>query len=170
MSNRFLKQLSKWPDYISTGMHGLAASMMFIMVFLATGDVVGRALFNRPIPGVPEIIKVSLVFICFLLLPEATRSLHHIRSEILVDRMSPAWARRMAMVRFFLGAVIMIGIAVATWDKMIEAWKIWEYEGEGTIRIPMFPVRAAILICSSLGAFFSLRLLRKTLKGSHVKP
>jgi TRAP-type C4-dicarboxylate transport system permease small subunit len=170
MSNRFLKQLSRWPDYISTGMHGLAAIMMFIMVFLATADVVGRTLFNHPITGVPEIIKVSLVFICFLLLPEATAKLHHIRSTILADRLNPVWSRRLAIVRFSLGALLLTGIAVATWDKMIEAWKIWEYEGEGTIRIPMFPVRATILICASLAALFSLRHLFQALKGFHGKP
>ena len=169
MRNRFLKQLSQLLDYISTGMHGLAAIMMFVMVFLATGDVVGRSLFNRPITGVTEIIKVSLVFICFLLLPECTAKLRHIRSEILVDRLSPAWSRRLAIVRFSLGALLCIGIAVATWDKMIEAWKIWEYEGEGTIRVPMFPVRATILICASLAAFFSLKHLRQALKGFREK-
>ena len=170
MWTRLLRQLPRWPDKIAAGMHALAAIWMFFLIFITTTDVVGRAVLNIPLPGIPEIIKVSLVVICFLLLPEATRGMHHIRSEILVDRLSPFWARILAIVRFLLGTLLLIGIAAATWDKMIKAWKIWEYEGEGIIRVPVAPVRTVILICSVLAAFFSFRLLRRVIKGIHGKP
>lgn len=170
MWNLLLKQVSRWLDDVAAGMHALAAILMFFLIFITTSDVLGRVVLNIPLPGIPEIIKVSLVLICFLLLPEATRGMHHIRSEILVDRLSPYWARLLAIVRFLLGTLLLIGIAVATWDKMIKAWKIWEYEGEGIIRVPVAPVRTVILISCVLAAFFSFRLLRQVLKGIHGKP
>ncbi|MEW6667224.1 MAG: TRAP transporter small permease [Thermodesulfobacteriota bacterium] len=164
------KQLSRWLDGIAAGMHALAAILMFFLIFITTSDVVGRVILNIPLPGIPEVIKVSLVLICFLLLPEATRGTHHIRSAILVDRLRPFWARLLAVVRFSLGTLLLIGIAVATWDKMIKAWKIWEYEGEGVIRVPVAPVRTVILISCVLAAVFSFRLLRQVIKGNHGKP
>jgi TRAP-type C4-dicarboxylate transport system permease small subunit len=166
MDNRLMRYMSAALDKLSIGMHALASLWMFFLIFLTTCDVGGRVLLNRPIPGVPELIKVSLVFICFLLLPEATVKMRHIRSDVLVKRLSPQTARVLAAVRFVLGTLILIAIALGTWDKMIEAWKIWEYEGEGTIRVPMAPVRTTILACSLLAAFFSVRLFRKTLKAS----
>ncbi len=72
--------------------------------------------------------------------------------------------RLLAIVRFLLGTLLLTGIAVATWDKMIEAWKIWEYEGEGTIRMPMAPVRTTIFICSVIAAILYFRLLGKVFK------
>ena len=145
-------------------MHALASAWMFLLMFLTTCDVIGRVFFNHPIPGVPELIKVSLVFICFLLLPEATNKMRHIRSDVLVKRLGSCTSNILSIIRFLLGMLLLVAIAIGTWDKMIEAWKIWEYEGEGTIRVPMAPVRTTIMICSILAAFFSLRLLRMALK------
>jgi TRAP-type C4-dicarboxylate transport system permease small subunit len=170
MGNGILRLLSGALDKLSIGMHALASLWMFFLIFLTTCDVAGRVLFNRPIPGVPEIIKVSLVFICFLLLPEATGKMRHIRSDVLVKRLGSSTASILTVIRFLLGTLLLIGIAIGTWDKMIEAWKIWEYEGEGTIRVPMAPVRTTILVCSLLAAFFSIRLLRKALKKLPRRP
>ena len=156
-------------DKVSIGMHGLASIWMFFLIFLTTCDVGGRVIFNHPIPGVTELIKASLVFICFLLLPEATLKMRHIRSDVLLSRMGPSTNRVLSVVRFFLFTVLLIMIAIGTWDKMIQAWQIWEYEGEGTIRVPMAPVRTTILICSLLAAFFSFRLFRKALAGKLEK-
>lgn len=170
MDKGIFRLLSKALDNVSVGMHALASLWMFFLMFLTTCDVGGRVLLNHPIPGVPEIIKASLVFICFLLLPEATGKMRHIRSDVLVKRLGSSATSILAVIRFLLGTLLLTGIAIGTWDKMIEAWKIWEYEGEGTIRVPMAPLRTTILVCALLAAFFSVRLLRKTLKEFPKEP
>ena len=164
MESSFLKKLDYWLDRVSIYMHALASIWMFFLIFIITCDVGGRVLLNRPIPGVPEVIKASLVFIAFLLLPEATSKMRHIRSDVMANRLGPSLTRMLAIVRFLLGMLLLTGIAVATWDKMIEAWKIWEYEGEGTIRVPMAPVRTTIFICSAIAAVLYFRLLGKVFK------
>jgi TRAP-type C4-dicarboxylate transport system permease small subunit len=164
MERSFLKKLDYWLDRVSIYMHALASIWMFFLIFIITCDVAGRVLLNRPIPGVPEVIKASLVFIAFLLLPEATGKMRHIRSDVMANRLGPSLTRMLAIVRFLLGMLLLTGIAAATWDKMIEAWKIWEYEGEGTIRVPMAPVRTTIFICSAIAAVLYFRLLGKVFK------
>ena len=164
MESFFLKKLDYWLDRVSIYMHALASIWMFFLIFIITCDVGGRVLLNHPIPGIPEVIKASLVFICFLLLPEATGKMRHIRSDVMANRLGPSLTRMLAIVRFLLGALLLTGIAAATWDKMIEAWKIWEYEGEGTIRVPMAPVRTTIFICSVIAAILCFRLLGKVSK------
>jgi len=144
-------------------MHGIGALWMFLLMFLITCDVVCRVLFNYPIAGVIELTKASLVFICFLLLPAATAKMKHIRSDILVNKMRPFTRNALAVLRFLLGTLLLIAIVAGTWNKMIEAWRIWDYEGEGTIRVPMAPVRTTILISSLLAAYFFFRLLLNAL-------
>jgi len=164
MESNFLKKVDHWLERAAIYLHALASIWMFFLIFIITCDVGGRVLLNRPIPGVPEVVKASLVFIAFLLLPEATGKMRHIRSDVMANRLGPSLTRMLAIVRFLLGMLLLTGIAAATWDKMIEAWKIWEYEGEGTIRVPMAPVRTTIFICSAIAAVLYFRLLGKVFK------
>ena len=113
---------------------------------------------SRGDQGLP---RIYLPFCC---LPEATGKMRHIRSDVMANRLGPSLTRMLAIVRFLLGVLLLTGIAAATWDKMIEAWKIWEYEGEGTIRVPMAPVRTTIFICSAIAAVLYFRLLGKVFK------
>lgn len=162
---RFLKQLSRLPDNLSISLHVLGSIWMFILMFITTCDVFLRAVANYPIPGVVEFLKVSLVYICFLLLPESTIQKKHIRSDIFVRKMGSGFQYILAIFRFLFGFLLMIAILVGTWDKMIVAWQIWEYEGDGSVRIPMAPLRATIVISSSLVAYFFFRLMRSTMQG-----
>ena len=158
-----MHQSNSWLDKISIAMHSIGAVWMFLLMFLITSDVFCRVIFNHPIAGVIELTKASLVFICFLLLPAATASMKHIRSDVLVSRLGPLSQNVLAVLRFSLGTLLLIAIVVGTWDKMIEAWRIWDYEGEGTIRVPMAPVRTTILLSSLLAAYFFFRLLMNAL-------
>lgn len=164
MESLFLKMLDHCLDRVSVYMHALASIWMFFLIFIVTCDVGGRVILNRPIPGIPEVVKASLVFIAFLLLPEATGKMRHIRSDVLANRLSLPLTRLLALLRFLLGTLLLTGIAVATWDKMLEAWRIWEYEGEGTIRVPMAPVRTTIFICSVVAALLYFRLMGRVFK------
>ena len=46
----------------------------FLLGFLVCADVFGRALFNSPVKGTPEIVSMSIVIICFLLAGYAVQS------------------------------------------------------------------------------------------------
>jgi hypothetical protein len=43
---------------------------------------------------------------------------------------------------------------VASWSPTVVAWKVWEIEGMGALRIPTFPIRSLILLGSCLGAIY----------------
>src|SRR3546814_13708341 len=44
-----------------------AAVIIFLLGFLVCADIFGRALFNSPVKGTPELVSMSIVIICFLL-------------------------------------------------------------------------------------------------------
>ena len=37
---------------------------------------------------------------------------------------------------------------VSSWSGTIYAWKIFEYEGEGALRVPVYPIKSLILLGS----------------------
>ena len=51
-----------------------AAAIIFLLGFLVCADIFGRAIFNSPVKGTPEIVSMSIVIICFLLAGYAVQS------------------------------------------------------------------------------------------------
>jgi TRAP-type C4-dicarboxylate transport system permease small subunit len=66
-----------------------AALLIFLLSFLVVADVIGRAVFNSPVKGTPEIVSMSIVVICFLLAGYAVQSGGMIHADILVSAFGP---------------------------------------------------------------------------------
>ena len=49
----------------------LGTAWIFLLMLVITVDVVGRTAFTSPLPGVPELVSISIVGIVFLSLPQA---------------------------------------------------------------------------------------------------
>ena len=48
---------------------------------------------------------------------------------------------------------------------MILSWEISEYEGEGALRVPVYPVRTFIVVMSVIAAFAYLLLCLREMSG-----
>lgn len=130
----------------------IAAGWMFLIALLVLADVLARGVFNSPILGIPELIANSIVSIAFLQLPLTVRIRAMLRAEIidgLVGRYGRKW---LAVFGLLLGAALFGMISVASWDPMLVSWASGEYEGEGGMRVPVYPVRTIIVFCSFLAA------------------
>jgi hypothetical protein len=55
---------------------------------------------------------------------------------------------------------------------MLRAWESLEYEGEGGLRVPTYPVRTIIVFCGALGAlnFLALAILGPRDDGEPQQP
>jgi TRAP-type C4-dicarboxylate transport system permease small subunit len=142
-------------------MNAVASFWIFVIMFLMTGDVLGRVILNHPLTGTPEIVKVSIVGIVFMQIPHTLWVDRHIRSEIIILRLAPL-ARELCEIGIcILGAAVFLGIFVASWADTMMAWKILEYEGEGALRVPVYPIRTIILLGSSFTAIhFLLKIIQ----------
>ena len=47
-----------------------------------------------------------------------------------------------------LGILVFLTIVRSTWPSFIQAYQIGEYEGEGSLRVPVWPVRGTVLVMS----------------------
>jgi TRAP-type mannitol/chloroaromatic compound transport system permease small subunit len=52
-----------------------------------------------------------------------------------------------------------IGVVLSTWPSFLDAWRIGEYEGEGALRVPTWPVRGLVLVMSAFGAVAYLMMI-----------
>ena len=127
-------------------LNAIGTAWVAAMMILICGDIFGRALFNSPIIGVPEIVRVSVVGIVWLQMAYTLKIGAHLRSNILLDRMSIKWQHIVEIIGCILGVLVFSLAAYTSWDVMIEGWRIKEFEGELPVRVPVYPIRTIVLI------------------------
>ncbi|MBE0624716.1 MAG: TRAP transporter small permease [Burkholderiales bacterium] len=160
-----MKFLVKLLQGVMASLNVIGAIWVFLIMLLITVDVVGRAFFNSPLFGVPEIVKISVVGLVWCQMAHTLRIGAHLRSTILLDRMPPAARRTIEILSCILGAAMFALIVYSGWDNMVDAWRIGEFEGEEPVRVPTAPVRTLVLIGAALTALQFLVMLVDLARG-----
>lgn len=159
--------IDRWLGGLSRSLHMLAAVWLFSLAFLILADVVGRGVFNQPIQGTAELVANSIVAIGFLQLSHSIRMRGMLRAEFL-DAYLPAWLMRgFSMLGYLLAIALFLAIAYASWEPMLNAVEIGEYQGDGALRVPTWPVRIIIVATSILSALSYASLFARGLMGEH---
>lgn len=130
---------------LARGLHVISALWVLILGFWIIGDVLGRAILSMPIRGTTEIIKNSVVAIAFMQLPLAILSGSMLRTEIFADAVGPLVRRLLRTLAYLLGGALFVLIAWSSLGDAQMAWRINEYEGEGALRVPTWPVRFLLI-------------------------
>ena len=156
-------------------LHGLMALLnivgaiwVVLIMLLVTVDVIGRAFFNAPLFGVPEIVKISVVGLVWCQMAHTLKIGAHLRSTIVVERMPPGVRKVIEFISFLLGAITFALIVYSGWDNMIEAWRIGEFEGEEPVRVPTYPIRSLVLLGAALTAFQFALMAVDLLRGRKI--
>ncbi|MEM9223661.1 MAG: TRAP transporter small permease [Pseudomonadota bacterium] len=144
---------------LARAMHIVSAMWTLLLAVLIFCDVTGRNFFSEPIPGTKEIIQNSVVSITFLQLPLAIYSGSMLRTSIFADAVPPTVARLLRTIGALLGLALFLGLLWSTWPSFMDAYRIGEYEGEGALRVPTWPVRGVVLVMSVFGAFAYLMMI-----------
>jgi TRAP-type C4-dicarboxylate transport system permease small subunit len=133
-------------------LHMISAFGVLLVAAIICLDVLGRDLLNQPLPGTAEIVKNSVVAITFMQIPLAIRGDAMFRTTILMDLSGPTVSRVLHLVASLLGVLLFVLLVWSSWGPMIDAWKIGEYEGEGALRFPTYPIRSIVVLMSVLAA------------------
>lgn len=144
---------------VTRAIHLFSAFWTLALAFLIFGDVMGRTLFTRPIPGTKELLQNSVVAITFLQLPLAIYSGSMLRTSIFADAVPTVVRRLLPTAGALLGLVLFIGLIWSTWPSFWDAYRIGEYEGEGALRVPTWPVRGTVLVMSAFGAWAYISMI-----------
>lgn len=121
------------------------------MMLLTTGEVVGRAVWSRPIPGSMELSSYMLAIFVLLGIAYTHQVGGHVRVTMLVSRI-PEKAALVLQILTTLLSLFIIGVM---------AWQGWvvgmeERTVSDMLRVPQFPFR---MLVSAAGFFLCLELL-----------
>lgn len=147
------------PIKISRAIHLVSAFWTMALAVLIFGDVMGRQLFGEPIPGTKEILQNSVVSIAFLQLPLAIYSGSMLRTSVFADAVPPLFRKILRTISALLGIAVFVALVWSTSNSFADAYRIGEYEGEGSLRVPTWPVRGVVLIMSAFVALAYVQMI-----------
>ena len=145
----------------------LAAVLAFLLCFLVVADVVGRVGFDRPVKGTTEIVSLSIVIICYLQCGFAIRSGGMLHVDMFVSRAGPRGQSLLAAVAALAGLVFFGLICWGSFEGAAHAWNSNEFEGEGALRVPVWPARFVLILGTAIAAFnYALLLVQHLLSAA----
>jgi TRAP-type mannitol/chloroaromatic compound transport system permease small subunit len=143
---------SRWFDNGIDICNAAGTLLIVALGLLVNVDVFGRAIFNAPIAGVPELAGLTIVAIVFLQIPYCLRHLHLTRSDAFLNKLlkrRPQLALALDSAYHLLGSATFAIIAYAAWNITVKAWTGNEYQGaQGVFMIPVWPVKAVVVLGS----------------------
>lgn len=152
------------------GANILGTLLIVGLVLIICTDVLGRNIFGTPLPGVPEMITLSIVAIVFLQVPQTLKSGRLTRSDGLIltlHKRLPRVAAAMEILFDLLGFLVIATILYAHWPILMKSISRNEFVGAvGNFTMPTWPAKLMILIGGTLLALqFLSRVLQRLTKG-----
>lgn len=149
--------------------HILSSIWVFILAIVILIDVFGRVLFLSPLPGTKEILQNSVILVTFLQIPLAIYSGSMLRTTLLTEALPPFAQRILRTLAYTLGFVLFAAIGFASFPEAVEAMRLNEYEGEGSLRIYTWPIRFLLVFTAAFAAFAYLSMIVADWRG-HLSP
>ena len=123
---------------IRSALGALTAVALFAMMTLTCVDVVGRYVFNRPVPGGLEIIEILVAATVFGALPLVTLREEHVMVDLL-DAVVPDWMLRVQNVAACVLSAAVCG--VAAWQLLLRANRMLGYgDTTAVLKITLYPL------------------------------
>jgi len=143
----FRKTIQRCSLYMSY----IGMMLLIPMMLLTSSEVVGRAVWSRPIPGSLELSSYMLAAFILLGLAYTQQVKGHVRVTMFISKLPDRWGLLLDVVTTLLSLFI---IALMAWQGWVEGIK--ERTVSDMLRIPQFPFR---LLVSVGGLFLFLELL-----------
>ena len=150
-------------EWITNALLVIAAMLAFLLSFLVVADVIGRVLFNSPVQGTPEIVSISIVIICYLQAAYAIRSGGMLRVDAFVSVLPRPVREALDVIGALLGAAFFGLIVWGAYDPAVYSWTSDEFEGEGALRVPVWPARFIMILGAALAILNYLLLAYQSL-------
>ncbi|MHC5655546.1 TRAP transporter small permease [Stappia sp. ICDLI1TA098] len=138
-------------------LHVLAALILLAMMLVTFVDVIGRYLFNAPLPGAFELTEVLLALVIFVGLPIVTARRDHVTVDLVTARLPRL--PRAVLARLALAATAVI-LAILAWRLGISARDFSAY-GDATVYlgIPLGPVAGVMAGFTGISALVAFVLV-----------
>ena len=147
----FAKVLSYW--------RYLGYLAIVAIALTTTTDVIGRYLFNQPLPGGMELIEQYMVCVVFLMLPLVTWDERHIKVDFIANFISGKVPRSMLLVGLVFDFIILVVLVVFAWQGFVTS-ALYMHIGEETevIGVKLYPFQLVMSVGFSLASIAFLIL------------
>ena len=141
-------------------MQRVAAACLMAMAVLTGVDVVGRAVFNRPLFGTEEMVALLGVMVVGLALPYTHSQGSHIGVEIVVSRLPRRVRGRLALVTGGLSTLLFVLVA---WRMALYGWT---RQQSGVVSMNLeLPEHLVVYALAGCFLVFALRMGLDVLRG-----
>ncbi len=153
-------------DWATQGANVIGTILIVGLVLIICIDVVGRETLGAPLPGVPEMMTLSIVAIVFLQVPQALKAGRLTRSDGVIGvlhRRAPRVAAALETVFELAGVSVVAILIYAHWPIMMKSINNNDFVGSvGNVTFPTWPVKVMILVgCILLLLQFLARIVRR---------
>lgn len=149
--------LVRFTDRLTKFLMIFGAIWAFALCFFILADIIFRAL-NMPISGTKEIVANSVVIILFMQVGYAVRSQSMLRADFLVVALPRGAQKALLILAYVLGAALFLFLLKAGIKPALRSFANGEFDGEGALRVPVWPARFAILLGGGLAGINYLLL------------
>ncbi|MDT8859707.1 TRAP transporter small permease [Alkalihalobacillus sp. MEB130] len=141
-SSEQTSKLGKFVHSLNNATHRVSMLVLFLMMFLTTGDVIGRYFFYKPITGTYELTGLAMVIVIFLSLGRTQLKKEHISIDFLTSKL-PVKIRESLNV--FTSTIMLALLGITSWQLFAYAQR-FGVQTSGDLGIPMkyFAIVAAI--------------------------
>lgn len=154
-------RFADWFGAILRILNAVASFGIIALMLLICADIFSRNMFSKPVDGVPEIVKTTIVAIGWLQFAYALRANRHLRSTLFFASRSERTKLVIYGLNCAMGIVVCGLIAWRCSDNVVSAFQRGTFEGELPVRIKVWPVWMAVTVGAALMALeYALQLLR----------
>lgn len=147
--SQFVSILQRCYRWTLITLNYISVFVIFMMAFWVFCDVSGRFFFNHPIPGTTELVKCYIVTIVFLGVAYTMNQRRHIRTTLILDRLSPTGRACCEILASVTATVIFAALCYYSFQEAWVSWLVREFDGV-QVRVPVYPSRFVVVIGSGL--------------------
>ncbi len=142
----------------------ILSAMVISMLALGTGiNVVSRAVFTYPVPGVVDVGALGVVVAVFAALPEAEVEEAHVRMRLLTNVVSKRAAAAIRSISYLISSLILCFVIRACWIRALRSYESKEVLPT-SLQVMIWPFRALIVLGFILLLIVFLRKLLISIK------
>ncbi len=159
---RYLRKvgIARWDLMVSKVLAVVAAICLFLMVFTGSADALLPTLFGIGFPGGFEVTIYLVVVVIWLSLPLLQVRGTHITVHIVTDRLPFKVTRWLDIITgSILMAIVYGAISWGYFEAAQFSWSVKEYWGEIRLLLPIYPLKMALVLATSLCAVICIATL-----------
>lgn len=152
--NSLLSRIDRLFHHLESWLALSGGVVIFLLVLLATTNILGRWLFSLPISGYIDWVEQSMAFFAFLGLAYTQRIGGHIRMDIVIGRLRGRWLWFCELLSTLLMLGVTLVLIYGSYLHFLRSYKIGDSSLD--INLPTWPAKLVVPVALSI---FALRLV-----------